>query len=212
MTTNIDMTAAAALVKRWGIALTGGVATGKSTLATIIRDAGHPVIDADALARNVTAPGTPGLAVIAATFGRDYLNEDGTLARRRLGALVFSDAQAKATLEKITHPLIRAALGAELESIGIADRPRWFFYEAALVIETGKAKDFAAVWCTVCPAAVQEERLMRRDGIPVEAARRVIASQMPAQAKASAADVVIDTDRSPQEVKANVLRALANLR
>lgn len=208
---SLDTAVNPALIKRWGIALTGGVATGKSTVAGMIRAAGFPVVDADALARDVVAPGTPGLAVIVATFGSAFLAADGTLARKRLGQLVFNDPAAKQRLEQITHPLIYLALSTELERLGIPAQPRWFFYEAALIVEVGRAKDFAAVWCTTCPPAVQEQRLVARDAIAVTLARQIIANQLPDQAKITAASLVIDTSRSLEEVKAFVAEALAAL-
>ena len=199
------------LIKRWGIALTGGVATGKSTVAAAIRAAGYPVIDADALARDVVAPGTPGLAVVIATFGQEFLADDGSLNRKKLGQLVFADPEARRRLEQITHPLIHVALADTLERLGMTNKPRWFFYEAALIVEVGRAKDFAAVWCTICPPHVQEARLSARDGISPQEARQIIANQMPAAEKTKAANLVIDTSQPLEDVKAFVAKALSAL-
>jgi len=114
-------------------------------------------------------------------------------------------------LEQITHPLIHVALADTLERLGMTNKPRWFFYEAALIVEVGRAKDFAAVWCTICPPHVQEARLSARDGISPQEARQIIANQMPAAEKTKAANLVIDTSQPLEDVKAFVAKALSAL-
>lgn len=181
------------LIKRYCIALTGGIATGKSTVARMLRQLSYPVIDADQLARQVTAPGSPGLAAIVNRFGTDVLDEEGRLNRPLLGQLVFHDERARRDLEAMTHPLIRAALVAEVEKLHLNEDPRLCFYEASLILETGQEKAFRAVWATYCAASTQKQRLMARDQIDCAKADRVLAAQMPAKEKAELADAVIDT-------------------
>ena len=181
------------LIKRYCIALTGGIATGKSTVARMLRQLSYPVIDADQLARQVTAPGSPGLTAIVNRFGTDVLDEDGQLNRPLLGKLVFHDERARRDLEAITHPLIRSALLAEVEKLQLNEEPRLFFYEASLIMETGQEKAFRAVWATYCVASVQKQRLMQRDQVDSTKAERIIATQMPAKEKADLADSVVDT-------------------
>lgn len=200
------------LIKTYGIALTGGVATGKSTVANLIRQSGWPVIDADQLARTVTAKGTPGLALVVDAFGAEVLTADGALDRKRLGTLVFQDAAKRQLLEGITHPLIRDALGRSLQEHGLVARPRPFVYEAALIFETKSEKDFRAVWVTSCAPDVQRARLMTRSGLTGDDADRLIGSQMPPAEKAARADVVIDTGVPLEQLATDVGRLLARTR
>jgi dephospho-CoA kinase len=201
----------AELVKRYGTALTGGVATGKSTVAALVRRAGVVVIDADELARQVTAPGTPGLAAVAATFGQDLVTAAGELDRKRLGALVFAAPEKRRQLEALLHPRIREALGERLTALGLVDRPRPFVYEAALIYEAGRAGEFRAVWATDCPRPVQLERLMKRNGIDAAAAERIVASQWPSAEKAARADVTIATDVPLETLAETVSRLVRTL-
>lgn len=192
------------LVKHWGIALTGGVATGKSTVADVLRLAGYAVIDADQLARDVVVPGSQGLASIVKMFGTGVLNADQSLDRQRLGQLIFAAPAERRHLEAITHPLIRDALAERLETLGITTKPRPFFYEAALIFETKTQADFREVWATVCSPASQVSRLMKRNNLRLDAAERIIASQMPATAKAALATRVIDTEGTLRDVETQV--------
>lgn len=199
-------------LKRFGISLTGGIGTGKSTVGRLLRQQGFTVIDADQLARRVTAPGTAGLAAMTSRFGPDILNADGTLNRARLGQLVFSQPELRRELEQLTHPLIRAELYAEVAALDLEHRPRWFFYEAALIFESGSAGDLAQHWATYCSPSVQLERVMQRDGLSLERAKAIIASQMPANDKARLADVVINTDGPLASVAAQVDTLIQGLR
>jgi len=193
------------LLKSHGIGLTGGIATGKSTIARLLAARGELVIDADQLARDVVAPGTPGLAAIVEAFGQTMVGEDGALDRKRLGKLVFADPKAKAQLESITHPRIKDALFTRLQAL---PAPRRFFYEAALLYEVGRASEFAKVWVAFCPREVQITRVMARDQLPRERAEQILASQWPAEEKARRADRVIDTNGTLDEVEARVAKAL----
>lgn len=202
---------ARALLKSHGIGLTGGIATGKSTVAGLLRARGYLVVDADQLARAVVAPGTPGFEQVVTSFGAGVVTADGSLDRAKLRAIVFKDAEARRRLEAITHPLIRAALAEALAAAGLLETPRPFFYEAALLVETGTHGDFRALWATHCPRKTQLARLMGRDGSTRADAERALASQMPAAEKAARADVAIDTDCTLDELARRVDAALASL-
>jgi dephospho-CoA kinase len=186
------------------VALTGGIATGKSYCLARLAAYGVPVIDADQLARTVVTPGTPALAAIAARFGSSVLLEDGTLDRAALGRLVFSDRTARADLEAIVHPEVYRHIRewfAKLPPdtrLAIADIP--------LLFETGRQYDFDRVVVCACPPEQQVSRLVAR-GLTREEARARLAAQWPVEDKVAHADYVIrtdgtlfDTDRQVKEV------------
>ncbi len=133
------------LKKQFGIGLTGGIATGKSTIAQFIRDAGYQCIDADQLARDVVTPGTDGLHEVVGTFGKTVLNQDGTLNRKALGAIVFEAPEKLKLLESILHPRIHAQLSQHLAQAGILDDPKLWFYEASLLFEPGIDAEYSHI-------------------------------------------------------------------
>lgn len=202
---------AAAVTKTHGIGLTGGIATGKSTIASMLKARGYTVIDADLLAREVVAPGSPGLAAIASAFGQGVLDAQGQLDRARMRTLVFGDAAARRRLEAITHPLIQQALAKKMQTLGLLDQPRVFFYEAALLFEIGAQGRFRAVWATHCAPSTQIQRLCARDRLDREAAANILASQMPAEDKARLADYALATDDELAAINARLDVALAKL-
>jgi dephospho-CoA kinase len=188
------------------VGLTGGIACGKSTVAAQLAELGVPIVDADALAREVVAPGTPGLAAIVERFGSDVLLADGSLDRKKLGEQVFADPDARRALNAITHPRIAAAGMEKLRAL--ADHPAPYrVYEAALLVENGMAKAFAALVVVTVDEATQLARLMARDGSTEDEARARIASQLPLAKKVEVADHVIDNSGAPEATRAQV-RAL----
>jgi dephospho-CoA kinase len=178
--------------------LTGGLASGKSTVAARLRALGVPVIDADELAREVVAPGTPGLAAVAAAFVPSVLLPDGSLDRPKLAALVFSDPDRRRRLNAIVHPLIGAASAARVAELTARGEPI-ACYEAALLVENGIADAFRPLVVVSVPEAVQVARAMARDAATEEQARARIASQLPLAAKVAAADHVIENGGSREE-------------
>jgi dephospho-CoA kinase len=197
------------------VGLTGGLATGKSTVSEILRRLGCVVIDADLLAREIVEPGQPALAAIAREFGPDVLQPDGTLDRKRLGAIVFADPARRRRVEAITHPAIRdrfQARLAELEAQGFEGLVIW---DAPVMIESGGHKAMDRLVVVVTDAATQRARALGRDGDPADAERK-IASQMPLADKAALADHVIDNsgDRAATEARTREVHAalLADLR
>ena len=199
---------AAQLSRDFGIALSGGVATGKSVVSALLRDMGHPVIDADMLALDAVAPQSPALAEIVKIFGRTVLNHDGTLHRAHLRALIFNDSAQRQTLENIVHPRIRALLAAQLQREGLCDKPRLWCYEAALLVETGTYRQFKQLWVTHCTPATQLARLRARASLSHQQATAIIAAQLPTSAKLAVADLCIDTETDTPDIKALLTQQL----
>ncbi len=177
------------------IGLTGGIASGKSTVARRWREQGARVIDADLLAREVVRPGEPALAAIVATFGPDYLQADGTLDRKKLGALVFSDPIARDKLNALTHPAILQRVGKALMEAR-RDTLAWVVYEAALVIENDLTPGLTALVAVVCEPETQVARILTRDGLSEADARHRLGAQTDNDTRREAADWVLDNDGS----------------
>ncbi len=182
------------------IGLTGGIATGKSSVARFFRDRGTPVIDADDLSRAAVAPGSPGLAQVVAAFGTGVLAGDGTLDRKRLGGMVFADNDKRRRLEAILHPEIKRLAEEALQAAAQAGH-RVVFYVAPLLIEAGVTDRVDEVWVVTVQPEIQLERLTARDGISREEALRIIASQMPLAEKERFGAVVIDNSGSREETE-----------
>jgi dephospho-CoA kinase len=187
------------------IGLTGGVASGKSTVAALLRDRGIPVVDADHVAREVVAPKSPGLVAVATRFGPSVVRPDGSLDRGLLRSLVAADAQARADLEAITHPRIRAEVGRRLLELGAAGHAI-AVVEAALLVETGSYKLYDTLVVVRCRPEVQLARLCARDGMEEGAARAWIAAQLPVDEKAKVATAVVDNDGDLDSLRAEVER------
>jgi dephospho-CoA kinase len=192
------------------IALTGGIATGKSYVASRLRDAGVPVVDADVLARQAVVPGSEGLAAVVRRFGNGVLLPDGTLDRTRLGAIVFSDKAARQDLEAIIHPYVRREMETFFKSLppdvpfAVADIP--------LLYETGRQRQFERVIVAACARETQIARLMSRDQMARADAERRLAAQLPIEAKVTLADHVIRTDGTQAETDAQVATLVSELR
>ncbi len=193
------------------VGLTGGIASGKSTFAGLLRARGAPVIDADALARTVVARGSPTLARIVEAFGPEAALPDGAYNRPWMAQRVFADPAARRRVEEITHPAVRARMREELSQLeeagyGLA------FYDVPLLYEVGLDADLDAVVVVWTPRAVQLERLTRRDGLtPIEAEARV-AAQLPIDEKAARADFVVENEGPLEALAAKADRLLADLR
>jgi len=173
------------------VALTGGIGTGKTYVASRLRQAGVPVVDADVVAREVVAPGTAGLAAVVARFGAEMLAPDGSLNRPALGAVVFADPAARRALEAIVHPAVRQRIAAFLAAVPMATP--FAVADIPLLFESGRAGDFDVVVVAACPPEQQVTRVMARDGLSREQAEARLAAQWPIAEKVSRADHVIDT-------------------
>ncbi len=185
------------------VGLTGGIASGKSTVARMFAELGVPIVDADALAREVVEPGSIGLERIVERFGAEMLLADGSLDRRKLARVVFEDARAREDLNGITHPLI-AAKGAErIRDLQKTDAP-YIVYEAALLVENASYKMFSALVVVAVSPVTQLARLMVRDGSTEEEARARIASQLPLERKVEVADYVVRNEGNIADLRAQV--------
>lgn len=185
------------------IGLTGGIATGKSTVASMLAARGAVVVDADLLAREVIAPGEPGHEMVVARFGGDIIDADGVLDRAALAAIVFADPAARTDLEAITHPrirtLMRDRIGVALASsapLAVADIP--------LLFEGGGDAEFPETLLVYAPREVQLRRMRERNGWDEVAARRRLDAQLPIDEKRARATWVIDNGGSLQATAAQV--------
>lgn len=183
------------------VGLTGGVASGKSTVSALLRDLGAVVVDADALAREVVEPGTPGLAAVAAAFGPEVLADDGSLDRARLGAVVFADPERRQALEAIIHPLVRER-AAQIEAAAAPGAV--VVHDIPLLVETGQAGSFDAVIVVDVPEDVQVERATRDRGWSQEEARSRIAAQASREQRRAAATYVVDNSGTTEDLRQRV--------
>lgn len=172
------------------VGLTGGIACGKTTVASMFGDLGIPVLDADALAREVVEPGTPGLQRIVDEFGKGVLDQGGRLDRKKVGDLVFGDEEAREKLNAIMHPMIGAAGATHMAALQESDAP-YLLYEAALLVETRSYEAFSGLIVVSAEESLQRLRLIARDGFSVSEANARIASQLPLARKIAVADYVV---------------------
>jgi dephospho-CoA kinase len=193
------------------VALTGGIATGKSYCLGRFAEAGAATIDADALARQAVAPGTAGFRAVVARFGAAIVLPDGSLDRAALGRLVFADQHARRALEAIVHPAVYGAITRWFETTARAGRATAAIADIPLLFETGRDGDFDDVIVTACPPALQLARLMARDGLPEDEARRRLESQWPIDEKRARANYVIDTSGSFSETDEQVRAVWAKI-
>lgn len=189
------------------IGLTGGIASGKSTVAGLLAAHGAVVIDADRLAREVVEPGTEGLAAISARFGHGVLRADGSLDRAALGRLVFADDGARRELEAIVHPAVRAR-AAELAAAAPPDSV--VVLMIPLLVETGQADAFDLVLVVDVDPEVQLARLHARDGLNEAEALARVRAQADRDTRLAAADVVIANNGDPAELATAVDRFWAD--
>ena len=183
--------------------MTGNIGSGKSTVAAMLRDAGIPVLDADRISRDVTAPGGRAYDAVVQAFGRGILRGDGSIDRKRLGEIVFSDTGSRERLERITHPAI---FGAMKEAIAGIERGghRAAVVEAALIHESGKKGLFEAVISVTCDRETAISRLAAREGMSRSRAEARLRAQMDADRKAGASDYVIDNSGDVESTRRQV--------
>lgn len=189
------------------IGLTGGIGSGKSAVAELLRAMGAVIVDADVLAREVVEPGTRGLAAIVERFGGDVLSSDGSLDRSALGAVVFADGRARTDLNAIVHPLVRRR-ARELElAAWEADPDAVVVHVIPLLVETGQTGRFDRVVVVDCPEQTQIERVMARSGLTRAEAEARVAAQASRVERLAAADVVITNDGTLDSLRREVERA-----
>lgn len=185
------------------IGLTGGIATGKSTVARLLAEHGARIIDADQLSREVVAPGSPLLAKVAELFGPEVISADGTLDRQGVRRLVFSDPARRRALEALLHPAIAALARIRLEEARQAGAPV-AVYMAPLLIEAGATDRVDEIWVVTVRPEVQLARLMARDHCTLEQARQIVEAQMPLAEKERFGLVVIENSGSLEETAQQV--------
>jgi dephospho-CoA kinase len=192
------------------VALTGGIATGKSYVRARVAGHGIPTLDADTLARDAVAPGSSGLAEAVARFGERILAPDGGLDRKALAATVFADPQARADLEAIVHPRVREATGTWLDRLAVAGESL-AIVDIPLLFEAGRDRDFDRVIVTSCPRSQQVARVVERDGLTPSQADARIDAQLPTDEKVRRADFVIDTGGTYGDTNRQIDRVVEKL-
>ncbi len=188
------------------LGLTGGIASGKSTVSKMLTDLGWHVIDADEIAKKVVEPGTPGLKVLIKEFGKEILSNDGQLDRKALGKIIFSNPSLRNRLNQGLHPLILNKIKDKVEYLEKNSSHRMVVIDAPLLMETGldKTTDYNIV--VSLDKNMQLERLMKRDKLELEEAEKRINSQMPLPEKLKRADFIIDNSGSISETASQVRR------
>jgi dephospho-CoA kinase len=194
------------------VALTGGIACGKTVVAGIFREKGCFVQSSDRVAHELMAPGRPAWKKVVARFGRELLGPDRAIRRDRLAHLLFTDPEARRFVNRLVHPLVMAEKKRTVARLEREGRFAIFVSEAALTIEAGYAPFFDRIVIVHCPPRVQVRRLTARDGLTPGEARRRIRSQMPAGEKLAHADYVIDASGSLSETVEQAERVYAALR
>jgi dephospho-CoA kinase len=193
------------------VGLTGGIATGKTTVADMFRRAGAHIIDADRIAHQVVTPGQPAWDAIVATFGAQVLRSDGAIDRERLGAVVFKDAGLRKKLEDIVHPRVWSRMGEQIEWHRRQSPGGLIILDVPLLIETGRHSALAEVILVYTPQSIQMQRLMHRDGISRQAALERIHAQMPIEEKRLLATTVIDNSGCPTRTEEQALQVFGRL-
>ncbi|HJS26538.1 MAG TPA: dephospho-CoA kinase [Actinomycetota bacterium] len=191
------------------VGLTGGIGSGKSTAARLLKERGAVVFDADVLAREAVAPGTEGHRAVVDRFGADVLAPGGELDREALASVVFADPAARRDLEAIVHPEVRRLFAEGSEEY--RDTDRVVVLSAPLLVETGMHSAFDVLVVVAVPVPVQIERLMRDRGMSEDTIRARIDAQAPLEDKAAVADILLDNDGSPEELGRQVDRIWGDL-
>ncbi len=186
------------------VALTGGIATGKSHVLSRFAARDVPTVDADLIARDVVRPGRPAAAALRSRFGAEMFAASGELDRKRLASRVFDDAAARADLEAIVHPHVRAAIDVWFQDLDRDGTTRVAIADIPLLFETDRASDFDRVIVTSCDTATQLGRLVKRDGLSEDDGRRRLAAQLATSLKTARADFVIHTGGSIDETNRQV--------
>ena len=189
--------------------LTGGIGSGKSTVAAILREKGYTVLDADEIGRQVTAKGEPLLRLLVQEFGINIIKEDGTLDRRLLANIAFGDQEKTNRLNELVQTAILVRAAEVAHKRGIKKNETIQFFDVPLLFEAGWAQYFQEIWLVTAPEEVRIERVMDRDGLTEEEIKARIALQMSDEEKAEKADVVIVNDEGMAKLRAQMDRIIA---
>jgi dephospho-CoA kinase len=191
------------------LGLTGGIGSGKSTAGCLIAELGVPVLDADQLAREVVEPGRPALAEVAAAWPQ-AIGPDGRVDRKRLAGIIFADAAQRVRLEAITHPRIQALSDERLAELAVKGHAL-AVYEASLLVESGRYKDFDGLVVVTASPETQLERILARGDLTEAEAQARIDAQLPLLAKVRVATHLIDNDGDLEATKEQVERLVGSL-
>lgn len=183
------------------VGLTGGVASGKSTVSNILREEGAYLINADQIARELVQPHTPLWQELIKTFGEDILQQDGSIHRKKLAAMVFSNGEKRDRLNQLLHPRILEEMQRRVRAIGQSDPDAIVVIDAALLVETGAHRDMDQLIVVQATEAQQIERLRERDGTGLKEARQIVSAQMPLGEKLKVADFVIGNEGVMEETR-----------
>jgi len=194
------------------VGLTGGVASGKTTVAQVLKEEGAILLDADQIARELVEPHSPTWATLIKAFGTDILDEEGAIRRKKLAALVFTDPHRRKRLNEILHPAIKKEIARRLEEIGLRNPEAIVVVDAALLVETGDYREMDRLIVVTSTEAQQVERLRQRDGATREQALAILASQMGAEEKVKVADHVIRNEGSVEETRERAREVFQELR
>jgi dephospho-CoA kinase len=197
---------------RFLLGVTGGIASGKTTVAGMIAELGAKTIDFDLLSRRVVEPGKRAWEEIVAFFGGQVLREDRTLDRKKISEIVFRDPEKRRKLEGFTHPRIYAEFAARTQELAREDPQAIIQAVVPLLFEANLRPLFHKVLVVYVPEEIQMQRLMDRDRIPLETARSILAAQLPIGEKKGLADYLVDNSGSPAETKKQVLRIWEEIR
>ena len=190
------------------IGITGGIASGKSFVSSVIKKTGYPVIDADLISKELSQKGGAVYHAIIKTFGESYLDNNKEIDRQKLGSLIFNDKQAKGLLNSISHPLIVEEMERQIASA----KSDLVFVDVPLLYESGLENMFDKIICVYLPRRIQIERLMNRDNISYEYAVKKIESQSSLEQKKAKADFVINSSNSFDYVESNVIELIKKLK
>jgi dephospho-CoA kinase len=191
--------------------LTGGIASGKSTVAALFKRAGAVVLDADLIARQVVSPGLPAWRAVRSLFGATALQADGTLNRAYLAGVVFNDRKLRRQLEGIIHPHVRMAMDAAIHRLRDSGSHAVVIEDIPLLFETGMTQGLAEIIVVYTPAVIQLQRLLERDPIGIEEARARLAAQMPIEEKCRRGTIIINNSGAPEATESQALKVYSDL-
>jgi len=194
------------------VGLTGGIASGKSTIADMFKREGAYIIDIDMISRDVVKPGKPAWQDVVHIFGKEVLNEDQTLNRKKVGDIVFSDAEKRKKLEEIIHPKITAETLMKINEIAKKDNQAIVIIDIPLLIETDKQDTVNKVVLVYTSPQGQIERLVKRDGLSLEDAHKRLTSQMPIENKKKYAHYIINNEEPLKEIQKRVKEIFRELK
>ncbi len=194
------------------VGLTGGVASGKTAISQVLKEEGAYIIDADQIARELVQPHKPAWNELIGAFGKEILQEDGSIHRKKLADKVFADPKKRKLLNQILHPRIKEEMGRRTKEIGQKDPEAIVVIDAPLIVELGDHREMDKLIVVASTQTQQIERLKERDGIGPEEALRILSSQMPVEEKVNLADFVIRNEGSLEEMKKRAKGVFKELR